>query len=616
MTNEYKGNYDADKCTMDYSKHIVKDPRFEQIKKAVNHELEKSDESQVKTVALEQQKVEIPESNSVNQGRVITGLLDRRRKSFVSCRPVDDKCVNQIGCVTVYSDQSTDYKYLFAEPKEIPEIRDVIIKGLRQNNLFAICFVEADIFVLGIEDKVKDDGTYLYDLCRRKGVMFNPNIKKSHIKTLLYEKFATEMSKDRKTISIEFCAGWNCDEKVYMTAESRPYKSFPVVKNFPVANKKLIEQELTKDLLHNYVRELLRIRYWQDRAIIFLYPMAAILASLLKKGNVNTKFSLNLIVNEGISVQEICNWLQVLNRDRLIPVPIGTNRNEFEKKFSDYKDETMILDLRGFECETNHRQIVKQGKRMKAHQLACHECGTEEIIDEFLLVILSDTYFPDKGSFNIFLGTETVGIAMSEGFERKVDAMNSVIYEFICFIEDDYDNVLKIIEKHGRREKQTSALTVVMEIADKFWRRLGYDMIKTLHLPEKIDFAKLQNIHNESIENIIEAFKNAVFEEAENYQFSNKGTHAPIGKVVFVKKNRYCFPTEIMDEIMKKHRLLYHKNRMMQELAKREIIETDGVGGYTMRLKEDSVQKEHYCIVKDFFDETGALKLWQIGKEE
>ena len=432
------------------------------------------------------------------------------------------------------------------------------------------------------------------------GVRFGSEIPESTIKRLLFSSFGVRMKNAENQIEIPALAGWY-DGK-FWSRESIPSEFKGDMPSLPIMEKSFLHFQMDGNLWECYFREMRQIAHWEDRLIVMLYPVAALMSSLLKENHLPLDIGVNFVLMEKFSVKKICYWFQIFNRDHYKYLR-GLTCNALQKEVSVHKDDIVIYDMETYPSDSYYQRSEPLKRFMTLFRYL--EEGT-------LLAGLAGI------SNNIVLHSNIVNLFLDENFCNEAISVtdNDVVGVFLsAFVEYAEQNIRMVSQKVKGSPGcgNTGIFQVVLEILNEFWKTEGIDFRKAADLPNNIDFDELFRKKQFLPDDLLEHFRLKMRKSAPE-QFFEKKNNANNKNSILYDADYLWIPTGLFFEILQLQGMAVYKAQILLQLREAGKLETDG-HGMSKRVQCSGVSEEYYKIERSFFNAFDIADIVDLGKE-
>lgn len=488
---------------------------------------------------------------------------------------------------------------------------NLVFENCHTSSHFGIFFKAENVMVLG--DKTKLRSGYLYERFIRTGIQFNRTIPISIIKRLIFEFWAPHVDMAESTLEIPALSGWFNGE--FWHKNKFPYRNTTDFPELQIFRKGLTSQKMDKTCRDGYFEEMRQIQRWQDRFVIASCPFYGLLSSLFRAENIDFP-PLNLVLLQEFDLRKICYWIQIYNRERLMPFSLDVNSKDLQKILQDSKDEALIFDASTDGSETPY---VKRKIEQNIHKIINFDkkITAYNTIPANNKIILSSNLIIQDNILNIFIDTDFFE-DFSDQYPMTPTDFGTIFSNFIEFIESNLKKTLQIIRKRRKDiPEKMKFLTIIHEILTEFWKEEGIDFQTELDFPLNWTFDELSEYFDLGESPDLEtAFVEAVRREIKNYYMEEKcygGTY--FDDTIYYDDAFLYFPTDIFEDILHSNGMAHLKSILLLELQKnrkilregRSIAKTPQIGG---------VRFEAYVIHEELFRIPGRPELIALGKEK
>ena len=378
----------------------------------------------------------------------------KQRKSLVNTS-IALKQNGEIALAEIYDDGSQNLQPLMLNVHGKWQIYRVKFRYIEsQREYFAIHFSESGYWIFGDLGKNTEGGLYAYFI--RGNIKFASNVSKSKIRRALFEKFGPEIDLCRDTFIFPELAGWNGDR--FVTAENF---TFPVTKDFPPlpVRRKSFQYFVAQDRRFvRYVQALKCINNVDLRAILSVFPFAALLATIFAEEDFGIPVILNFIIDDGAFLKIIGGFFQIFNRQELKIISLDNTYTNLARLIAEAKDEIVSFSAPSYTTMEGYRRrkVVENLVELSIHIIILVQTLSRTESPAHAIVFVSDRLSKIKNVLDIFIEKdmvedfEKIGIALSE------KPWPEVFSAFVSFAENSLFWIRSLIhaEKEGRDSKQ------------------------------------------------------------------------------------------------------------------------------------------------------------------
>lgn len=432
------------------------------------------------------------------------------------------------------------------------------------------------------------------------GVKFNPAISSSVVKNLLFMSFGVRMQNAENTIEIPALAGWYNGK--FWSEESLPNEYKGDMPLLPIMGKKFSHFQEEENLGKCYFREMRQITHWEDRLIIMLYPVAALMASLFADNSLPLEMGMNFVLLEAFPVKQLFMWCQIFNRDCCERLE-GLSHTALQKEIAVRKDEVLLYDMRKYENDSYY-QRSEPTKRFLSLLRYLEEgtllAGMAGISNDILL---------QENIINLFVDDMFCkqDLSMTDSH-----AVGSFLFAFVKFVEQNIQKVSQKMREY-RGSGNAGVFQVVLHFLNEFWKMEGIDFRKAADLPLKIDFAELLRKKQFLPDDLLDYFRLAMRESAKELFFENKKCFNHKEAVLY-DTNFLWIPTELFGKILQSQGMAEYRSLILMQLRDAGKLETDG-HGMSRRVQRAGSSSEYYKIERMFFSSFDVADIVDLGKE-
>lgn len=457
---------------------------------------------------------------------------------------------------------------------------------------------------------------HFYEKFIKAGVEFVSGKSQEKIGRLLFEAFAPKLEATEEKLIVNGMAGWNNGE--FYTMHNFPFAKNAEFADMPVMRKKFEAAKMTEKTAESYFREMQCIPKWEDRLMIMLFPFAGILSSIMEEEGNPWDLCINIISLGKVSGRQICGWLQIFNRENLVPHNVDVNEKEFDAMLANCKDELFIADFRIRKSETAYQKAKRQRRMGKCIDIMTGKYGLPGLGGKRVcagFVSLADELCFEPGVYNIVLSQDDhKKDTMADSFlEGKV--MEAIFSGFISYVKNNWEGIWTNIRKAKvRSDSRIAPLYAVMDIVQDFWKSEGIDFQKFAGCPERIDFLALFEGGCYKVEELQDVFIQAIRGEAGNYYFVHRKAPDTKEAAILYDEKYIWFPPDVLSNIAKSTGLSGELRKILLQMKMQNLLETDEEG-LTRKLQRNGIRKEFYQFRREVFQEVGKIDIVKLGKE-
>lgn len=466
---------------------------------------------------------------------------------------------------------------------------------------FGINFRQAGVWIIGEEKKLS--GKVLREEMIKRGVIFNGQLTKSKIENALFQFFAPEIEK-ASLLKIPALAGWN--NKKFITSETFPFEETEGLKNLPVRLKHFDYVQKTPILTDEYFTEVKRIKDVKLRILLMIYPISALLNTLIADEGIVCNFYINFVILGDIECRQFANYLKIFNRNK---------EEMFCKNFDECvksKDEILIL---------NCLEDVGESEYKRNKKISQHIRIAEKIVKGGLytadgckvtspVMLFSNSVIRKKRAINVFVNEDFIENTGEENAEK--DVIGSTFFAFIDFCEKNYDDVIHVIhrEKQSLQGERGGALRIAYAIFQKFWESQNVNMeemsaVQESYLDEVFDRDFLFE------DDLIYDFVKIVRKEASNFKICMKRQGTGGEEEIFYNDDFLWIPTQILNRMLENCGAEREKNQFLEKLKREgEMITDDGL---SRKLQVAGKRFETYQFRRELFNSPGLVDIVELG---
>lgn len=432
------------------------------------------------------------------------------------------------------------------------------------------------------------------------GVKFNPAISSSVVKNLLFMSFGVRMQNAENTIEIPALAGWYNGK--FWSEESLPNEFKGDMPLLPIMGKKFSHFQEEENLWKSYFREMRQITDWEDRLIVMLYPVAALMASLFADNSLPLEMGVNFVLLEAFPVKQLFEWCQIFNRDCCERLE-GLSHTALQKESAVRKDEVLIYDLRKYENDSYYQRSESTKKFL---------CLLRYMEEGTLLAGMAGI------SNDIILQENIVNLLVDEMFCKQdlsmadSHAVGAFLFAFVQFVEQNIQQVSQKMREY-RGSGNAGIFRVTLNLLIEFWKMEGIDFLKAADLPTKIDFSKLLRKKQFLPDDLLEYFRLAMRESAKELFFENKRT-SHHKEAILYDEDFLWIPSELFGKVLQSQGMAEYRSLILMQLRDAGKLETDG-HGMSRRVQRAGKSSEYYKIERMFFNSFDVADIVDLGKE-
>ena len=484
----------------------------------------------------------------------------------------------------------------------------------QKKNYFAIYFLESSFWIIG--DIAKNTEGGLYDYFIRGNVKFASNLSKSKIKRALFEKFGPEIDLCRDTFSFPELAGWNGE--YFVTADNF---AFPVTKDFPdlPVQKKHFDYIIAENnCFVRYVEAMKGIKDMKLRAMLFSFPLSALLATIFKEEGFKIPVVLNFIADDERFLEIICGFFQIYNRQEVEFISLDDTYANLGKNIVEAKDEIPIfftpnyIDMEGY----RRRKVAENFDRVIYSYFHPSSMKSKTESPAHALVFVSDRVIRNKNVLDVFVEKSTM-----YDFEIIVNALSGstmpeIFTAFIDFCEKNLSWVRNLIRagKTGEDPKKEFG-KILRRLIVKFGEYVTFDFLKELNI-DQVDFGSLFTEDEVSEENLSDILKNVIRKEIVHFTAKSKKTADSLqSTVIYFNEDTIWISPQILRTLLGKNGLLPQKIQILHEARDKGMLITD-TEGYTRKMQIGGERVEMYQFRRNALNIPGGAEIIDLTKED
>lgn len=451
------------------------------------------------------------------------------------------------------------------------------------------------------------------------GVKFNEDIRESEIAKALH-KFVIEIfRKEENIIYFSRKGGWVGD--IYTDATDCQLLE-KMNENFPVLKKSVdkILPEIEDAKL--YVKQLCKIHQGRLRTILFVWPYLAIIKTLLQQQGIRFPYVTNIVVsNQWEAVKEISYFCQVFNRGRVQAIDLNMRKNQLKDVLDTMKDEVLLgyVFFHGkskYDCN-KIKGIAKE--LIVAEQMESFRAGDTTSIWQGVSIIVSDEPIDAGSCLTVFTDEQDFQVGHEDW---ETDVVAKVLYGFIRFIEDNYDEVEGWLRKVSKRQQNFEgelAIEITYALMEAYFRSMKLDIDQEVQIPKKgkwEDFMyELFLTNEECLEEVTNRFLNGLYKYSKNLHFVNTEKAVYSNAKVFFDANKIYMPVPVFFRILSKTGLNEKKNMLLAKLNELHFMNSSHIG-YRNRKTIGGERVYVYCFNREKLKRAGYGDLVLMGKEQ
>lgn len=514
---------------------------------------------------------------------------------------------DQMVCVDYYDNGTTSCNPFIMNA--VGEIKVYDLQLMHYNNLdYFLIQIGKEFFVIG--DRRKLSPTNLYRSFISAGVFFNQKFTQAQVGELLYHFFAPIIANPTNTLNMSSLAGWYEGEYYF---KDNFYLGHEIhLCRLPVAQKELETQLLQKNDIGNYLNHIACIKDDKAKILLILFPFIGIISSLLAEQKIKNRYSINLVLSEKIDLSCICDLLQVLDRQQLIPFSSDVTYKTLLEKVRNTKDETLIVEVMGHMKTSQYITQKKEScKETLADAYACYKSLNTEI-NPSVLVMLSDNIFVTETICNIILDDDTFDWEEAERITREKSVMAKVFFSFISFVTNNYLTVKELISG-TKSDSDVAAFIATWSVLKAFWK--SYD-IEMAEIFGTFSIENISDIIEEKImldaKDLVDAFINSIRKGVRKYSFVTKKEAKNSDNEIIFDEEFLWFPVNTLRAITRAGGFLDNLTPILLELRAIGIAVCDNKS-VTKKLQIAGVRKPYYQLKRAFFNKAGYVDIVELG---
>lgn len=542
---------------------------------------------------------------TIQCSKVITAGCTRSRGTLEN-QVLDTDEDGRITVTKIYS-TGTNPNTLFVENRLGPlVVFRVLPESHEDTGYFGFYFEKSQVWCFFQKKEFTKGKCFI--IFKRAKVVFAKEFNTDKISKILFSAYASDIDAPKDYLKIAYCAGWFGG--VYIDKKNYACRNIVCFSEFPVNHKELTRECLTAALIEDFIHRMLAIDDSSLRLICLIYPVASVLSSYFMRENA-MKISLNFVVDEDFGAEIICEFFQILNRKELRPISADLNEKEIKQIMEANKDETVIIDCRSFEEDTDYQKKQSRKNQVLFHRVFHGKKTLNKVNPQlFGLVTISDEPFFGPGVMNLYVSEDSFG----EETEFGRSAMNAYLWEVIQFAQQNQGILSKVIAR-TKQKKQGGELMLnnTCDFCECFWKSYNMNFSEHFQLPSNPDFKAIIDESSYDEEDLLENFLEVARGNAKHFEFLEK--KAPWrGKTdIRYTEEVVYFPVGIFEELLRKGGLHKKKNMILAKLKKMGYLKTES-GKWIKRLSVEGHKHGCYFISKAFLNPTGEVDIVKLGK--
>lgn len=534
-------------------------------------------------------------------------LRKKRRKKVGN--QIATVSTGEIVLVSTYDDGDQEIVPFISNMRGEMQIAKICIPDLElKAQYFAVGFPYNRVMIILEKKQIKPRNLYLEFVAA--GVQFNPSLRKNQIEDSLFSAIAPRTRYTQQEFLIPAKNGWFNGKFCLQDETCKELECLPLLR------KSMVQAELTAEKITLYFAEMRQICSSRNRVLIALTPFAGLLGSMLHEGGVKGNICLNVIeAKKGIK-QIICSWLQVYERDILMPKRVVTAQSKNEKCMGEIRDGVIIFDGTCDEGSSHERRMTRSNL-IQISQITTGEStmmGDFEGKYSFATVLISSGFLRQRGVSDLVFDDSFWHETVIHDRFIKSHAMDAVLSAFVKYAEKNQGHIRELVhERKKRADKSLELLEIIYEIAKKFWQSYEADFEHELGV---LDLSMVENLLFEKTDfcNLTENFVNAVRKNISFFQLLPKRYGAEYAKFTIVYDQEFLwFPTIVLKKIVGMEGMLPDFPKILFDLkqSKQLICDSEGL---TRRIQIGGKRGEYYQIQREFFNRTGSAEIVELGK--
>ena len=544
--------------------------------------------------------------------RSIGQVKRKQRKSLVNTS-IALKQNGEISLAEVYDDGSQKLQPLVLNVRGNWHVYRIKFRYINPDReYFALYFSESGYWIIGDVGKNTEGGLYNYFI--RGNVKFASNLSKSKIKRALFEKFGPEIDLCRDTFIFPELAGWNGDH--FVTAENF---AFSVTKDFPPlpVRRKYFDYFVAED--GRFVRYVQAVRYIRNgdlRAILSVFPLAALIASIFAEEEFRIPIILNFIIDDGAFLKIIGGFFQIFNRQELKIISLDNTYTNLARLIAEAKDEIVSFSAPSYTTMEGYRRrkvTENLGRIINTYYHSGSALSRTES-PAHAIVFVSDRIIKDKNVLDIFIEKDMVEDFEKIGIALSGKTIPEVFSAFVSFAENNLFWIRNLIhaEKEGRDSKQAFG-RILRRIMVKFGEFVEFDFLKELGI-DQVDFDRLFIGDEVSGDDLSELLTNTIRKEIVHFPAQNKKTADILRpKYIYFDADTVWISPQILEIMLSKQGLLPEKTRLIHEAREKRMLITDSEG-YTRKMQIGGKRIEMYQFHRNTLNIPGGAEIIDLTK--
>lgn len=438
------------------------------------------------------------------------------------------------------------------------------------------------------------------------GIKFTHFLKEAEMARLLFDFFYYGRPELLSELWLPYRAGW-MNGKFHNKDSLGKFKPF-FDKNAPILLSSFSTQKLSMHILKMYFQEIRGIAFWKDRLVVMLFPLVAMISSLIPVHMRKEGHALNIVLTEGAQISRISTWFQVFNRYSEKYLCINEMERVIESRMHNLQDDVLIVDAFMDETETPYR---KNEAVRKATRIMLSVNGTLRNVAGSC-VIVSDC---------LLLGSKAYRLVISEDFEpgctvemlMQEKVFEAVQCEFIRYVS------LKLQSQNGvlfsSDGDASTPFVFCFDALKKIAKAFGCDLFKEAEIDREADVRQLLEDDCSGGEEWPQLFVREFRKFAGNVFFKHKKSPDIMERCVLYDSDHLWVPESVLELFLKNMGMTMYKERMLIQLKEMKLLKTEG-RGFKVRLQSGGNRQGYYKFCRSCFEPEGMIDLVSLGKEE
>ena len=480
------------------------------------------------------------------------------------------------------------------------------------DRFFLIAFSDCNKMIVG----KKSDGKHkLYENFVRAGIRFNKAISLEKISRVLYERFGYEIEMTDNVYSVVDLAGWDGNRFFY--AENSAWLGKKGLPDLPVLHKHFIWHQ-DANALNLYFEFIQRIVAPELRAVFMIFPMAGLIATILRERGLSISIALNFIPINGEVGWLIPYFLQIFNRTQLGWNSLDKSDKAVREMLSTSKDEVLIFDVR---TTSGASQYTKQ-KLQRMREMILSKMQTGEL-DQFgnvypanAIAFIGSELICGRNVKNIFLEGNVIVPDETNAYSWPPHILSAVFTAYADFVGKNMQMIQNIIfetEIYGAGSKRLGI--TMAKILDAFWKNMGIDFIDKADI-SGVNFGELFSDEWDGIEDWAEILVHVVRKGIGNYYAKERkrSLACDVNSIYYDESYVWIYP-EILREMLERNGLLGKKNLLLQRAREVGLLKAEN-GELSRKIQIGGRRMEAYQFLRENLNIHGQVEIIDLAKEE